>query len=197
MLSFFLRNCTACALIALMAACAGEPAPDSDTAVSRRANAIAVSPEALAAYLSDTTTKSYSKEHGTQYSYFAADGTYNLVYPGNASVLKGWWTTREGGLLGPVICYAYQGPTYNPVTRSRLRPQEWKCQNAVTSLIRWREVRDGDPLRMAQTTRLETVLPKGINLSLPTAAKSIGLSTKMSANKAVDPDRSADARVGK
>jgi hypothetical protein len=176
-----------------MTACSG---PNSDTAIARRASAIAASPEVLSAFLQDTTTKSFTKEHGTQYSYFQADGGYNLVYPGNASVLKGQWEVRKGGLLGSVICYSYTRATFNPATRNLSQPGEWTCQNARSSLIRWSEIRDGDPLNLAKTTVLPRRLPKGINLSIPTAAKEVGLSTNMALNKSPNPDRFADTRIG-
>ena len=183
-------------LVFAVTACGGDVAPVSATAISRRASAIASSPEALTRFLQDTTTKSFSKEHGTQFSHFQADGGYNLVYPGNAFVLKGRWEVRKGGLLGMVICYSYTTATYNPVTRDRDQPDDWSCNYATSSLIRWREIRNGDPLNLAQTTLLPMRLPKGINLSIPTAAKSVGLRTQMGDNKSPDPDRSADARVG-
>ena len=191
-----IRKIALLALSVILAACTGEPAPDSDTAIARRASAIASSTTALTEFLQDTTAKSFSKEHGTQYSYFQSDGGYNLVYPGNASVLKGQWEVRNGGVLGTVICYSYTVATFNPATRNRKQSGEWECQNARSSLIRWREIRDGDPLNLADTTVLPMRLPKGINLSIPTAAKSVGLSTNMAPNKSPDPDRGADARVG-
>jgi len=184
-------------LSVILAACTGEPAPDSGNAITRRVDAIASSAPALTKFLQDTTTKSFSREHGTQFSYFQTDGGYNLVYPGNASVLKGQWQVRKGGLLGPVICYSYTVSTFNPSTRKRQQSGKWKCQNARSSLRRWMEIRDGDPLTLSETTILPMRLPKGINISIPGAAKAVGLSTNMASNKSPDPDRAADARVGR
>lgn len=170
--------------------------PDSIPAIRDRARAIASSPEALTAFLQDTTAKRYDRQHGTQYSYFEANGRYNLVYPGNFSVLKGRWEVREGGRYGLEICYSYDVATHNPVTRRAADIGDWICHIATSSLAQWSEIRDGDPLNLAATTVLPIRLPKGINLSIPTAAKSVGLSTNMSANKSPNPDRAADARVG-
>ena len=180
----------------VLSACTVGSNPSYNAPVAQRTSAIVTSPEALTQFLRDTTAKSYTREHGTQISYFEADGRYNLVYPGNTAVLKGKWEVRDGGVLGLKICYSYTTPTHNPVTRERKGVDEWYCHNARGSLIRWQEIRDGDPLNIAATTILPQRMPKGLNLSLPTAAKAVGLSTHMSPNKSPNPDRAADARVG-
>ena len=83
------------AVLALsLAACASDPStdarpttapsaqadapPDSIPGIKDRARAIASSPEALTAFLQDTTAKRYDRQHGTQYSYFEANGGYHL-----------------------------------------------------------------------------------------------------------------------
>lgn len=188
-------------LVIFMSACAPATTQQKQEALtieqnSRKADSITASTEGLTAYLRDTTAKGFTREHGTQFSYFEADGRYNLVYPGNSRVLKGRWQVRKGGLFGPTICYSYTVPTYNPVTRHRDRAGDWSCNNAKDSLMRWQEVRDGDVLSMASTFVLQKRVPKGVNLSLPTAAKAVGLSTHMSPNKSPNPDIGAEAKVG-
>ena len=182
------------AFICVLASCSASSTSSNPESL-QRARSIAASPEALTSFLRDTTAKSYTSEHGTQFSYFGADGSYNLVYPGNTSVLKGRWEVRGSGGAAR-ICYSYTVRSFNPATRNRSEPGDWSCNPAIGSLIRWREIRDGDPLNLANTTLLPRILPKGLNLSLPGAAKAVGLSTSMSDNKSPNPDKAADARVG-
>jgi len=181
----------------LLLGCETNPSPGSTTAIVRSAKAIANSPESLRSYLSDTSTKGYSKQHGTQMGYFSPDGWHYLVYPGNSRVLRSRWSIREGSIFGLEICSRYDLATYNPATRDELDAGELECLSASLLLQGWQEVRDGDPMKLRNTNVLPQILPKGLNLSMPTAAKVVGYSTQMSPNKAVDPDLSADARIGK
>ena len=165
------------------------------TDIFRATSSIAATPQSLHSYLSDTTTKSFSKAHGTQFEYLVANGRSYLVYPENKFVLKGSWTTQSGGFSGTNICFASDGSARNPVTGQVFEAGEWDCRNGSLYLAKMDEIRDGDPLNLRRTDRLPQVLPKGINLSIPTAAKTVGLSTNMALNKAPDPDKS-DEKLG-
>ncbi len=75
---------------------------------------------ALRSYASGRTFVSVDMAHGTQVEFLAADGTAIFWYPGNTRVNRGRWTTEpnRAATASGVICYAYDGASYNPVTRT-------------------------------------------------------------------------------
>ncbi|AEV37585.1 hypothetical protein PSE_3077 [Pseudovibrio sp. FO-BEG1] len=133
--------------------------------------------------MSGSTSKSYDRRHGTQYEYFAPNGRTYLVYPGNKYVLPGFWKIEQKK-SSTRICFLYPSNSYNPVTREY--GGDWECQRGTSYLLRRNEVRKGDLLRLAKTTKLPKVLPKKINLSIETAMKEVGYKNKLTPNRACE-----------
>src|SRR5262249_25017042 len=119
---------------------------------------------------SNTTTLSYSPQHGTQVSYSADDGRIFLWYPGNPEILHGNWRTceeRMGSQLEsgerisiPIgkVCFQYGPNTYNPVTGAV--GDVWECSIAGRLEETLVERRRGDVLGLMKRASVPFVLPK-------------------------------------
>lgn len=57
------------------------------------------------------TNMTYDPQHGTQIEYLSDNGRSYLWYPGNRSVLPGYWKRNADQL-----CFQYGANTYNPAT---------------------------------------------------------------------------------
>ena len=112
--------------------------------------------DALNAFLSNTTVRSYDQRHGTQLEFLMADGRTYLWYPGNKTLLSGYWQIKST-FDGPDMCFRYEEDTYNPVTQRR--GGGWECGDASLYLLKVDEVVDGDPMRLS-SGRLPFVLNK-------------------------------------
>lgn len=134
----------------------------------------------LKATLSDTTTKSWSEEHGTQFEYLGNDGKAYLVYPGNTHVLKGQWTIIETRGAAD-ICFLYPSKSRNLITGEL--GGRWACQNGVAYLDRLDEVRENDLLYLTHLDKLPKTLPRKIDVSIQAAMKNVGYSSRLTRNK--------------
>ncbi|MES0871236.1 hypothetical protein [Pseudovibrio sp. SCP19] len=137
---------------------------------------------------SDTTTKSWSKKQGTQYEYFSKSGRSYLVYPGSTHVLKGRWEVVHTG-SDAEICTQY--PVNQRSSVAGMPSGHWECKNTFTYTKHLDEIRDGDPLRLARTSKLPKVLPPNINLPIQAAMYEVGYKAKLARNKVCRWNRNA------
>jgi len=119
--------------------------------------------------LSNKTTMSYDKQHGTQISFYRGDGVEFLWYPGNSQVLRGQWSVIEeevgfspDGIEKFVadagkICFEFGKNTYNPATK---RIGEKECENAGIHEAYVSERQEGDVFGLANVTDVPFVLSR-------------------------------------
>jgi hypothetical protein len=131
--------------------------------------AVTTSPEALTAFLSNTTVRTYDGYHGSQIEHLTADGRTFLWYPENMRLVPGLWTTRKVGARVQ-MCFQYGANTYNPADNTR--GGNWECRGSRGYLIGAEEIAEGDPLSLA-SGRLPFALQRG-NVSINDALKQSG-----------------------
>jgi len=110
--------------------------------------------EQLRAQLANKTSIHFSSQHGTQVSFYAADGKTYLWYPGNSAVLAGLWKAtdetevngrpaRQGRAPADYVCFKYPTNSYNPVTKRG--GGTWNCARGGELLyLDDRNVQEGD-----------------------------------------------------
>lgn len=163
------RKITAVALAcSVLFGCADLPAPSAP----------------LRDFLADTTIKTYSAAHGTQFAYLAADGTETLVYPGNTLPVLGAWDVRVRSDGRQSFCVQFGSDSYNPVTK-RFGGQ-WECRPLENFLAVVDEIYDGDVLRLYGATELVQTLPRGQNISITEATNAVGFPAPAGPNKVQD-----------
>jgi hypothetical protein len=109
------------------------------------------------------TRVSYSRDHGTQVTFTAANGKAYLWYPGNNEVLVGDWAidlAREPSSFRDIgrLCFRYGANTYNPATGQA--GGNWSCgpiQLVVLGLVDFAE---GDPFGLAKRRQVPFVLSR-------------------------------------
>ncbi len=164
----FLTALVAC--LAVLASCApnvpAEMKPDFDRVMARgesltdaeKAEITALAqPENLKRFLGNTTSRSFSYQHGTQVEYLGADGRAFLWYPGNDKLVPGTWTASLSGRR-PQICFGYdirakiRDDYMSETSRKNLAAKgpliSRECQPARVYLLTREEIVDGDPLRL-------------------------------------------------
>lgn len=149
----------------------------------REAAAATWTPTLAANAFAGRTTKNWSRWHGTQIEYLAADGRSYLWYPGNHVIVPGYWKTKKDWAGNTQICGLYGGDTYNPVTGER--GGNWECYFAYDYLIEHEELVQGDPLRLKQ--QVPFVMPKKIDMSISQAMEKAGFGPLKTPNLAIDP----------
>lgn len=108
-----------------------------------QAKAMADDPAIARRYLSNTTVNTWDAYHHHQYEYLAADGTTELLYPGNMAPLPGQWEIEGAGEFHANICFRYGADSWNPVTRQG--GDGWECSNLLEYLYDTVvEIYDGD-----------------------------------------------------
>lgn len=167
---------SALCLCALSAACTNSPEFEA-------AKRLTDPPAQAQALLANTTVKTYSRSHGTQIEYLAADGRSFLVYPGNGSVLPGQWQIRGSGPIKAEMCFIYGANSSNPVTGSR--GGAWDCGFLTDYLVFRDQIVDGDPLGLQKMTALPSPLPARTDLSIQAVQSSWGLTGPIGPNKAL------------
>lgn len=126
----------------------------------------------LRAFLSGATYKSYSKAHGTQVEFLAANGSAFLWYPGNRVLVVGRWETRDfDSPYSPDMCFKYGGNTYNPVTKTV--GGNWTCRHGRGFIRQANGIVRNDIFDL-QSGRIPFVMPKGPKLSFPSLLQKAG-----------------------
>ncbi len=192
----------------LLSACETPETDASTRSFSNRENAYALmaDEERMRKYLSDTTVKTWNRQHGTQIEYFSAPrprhvtigrelglqpvsrtdmiGETWLVYPGNMKAVRGEWKVGKMGGMWLNGCFKYPENTYNPVTGSR--GGKWECALAKDYVIgNALQVYDGDVLKLRNRGKFPRPLPGGLNISVETIMADVGLGPLNQKNKAI------------
>lgn len=145
-----------------------------------RFNALLADPNAVRAFLADSTIKNWDDDYGTQIEYHGSDGRTWLVFPGNMRSVQGFWEIR-GSAGKPSLCYRY------PNSRDAITGEpgnDWEC-GPVALRLTDDEIVDGDVLGLERRglATYPRPLPKEVDVSISEVMQAIGLGPLQKPNK--------------